>query len=364
MNKIRGNYFDGKNSKSTEVNVSQRGNFLEIVALDGSFKTEWNLLEVKSNNFSSTKRVTLQYGDFPHECLEFDDENADLIRQIHRNEGGVRLLEFFVTQSSPVKIVTLSILVLVATIASYVFLISPTIGEQAAKLVPKSIESKVGEVVYRNMDKYIDRDSTKSFLLSEFFEACHFQSDYNIHFTYSKNTMVNAFALPGGRIVIFDGIVKKTQNWEELAALIAHELAHVNQRHSLKSISKALSSYLLVSVLTGDVAGTSTVILENASQINEMANSRVYEKEADIVGFEYLVSQNINPIAMAQLFERLKDGDEEISDLDKGMEFMSTHPLTQRRIEYIEEMLEEKAHNIHFPTNERAKEIWRKLKGE
>ena len=80
--------------------------------------------------------------------------------------------------------------------------------------------------------------------------------------------------------------------------------------------------------------------MEQASQINEMANSRIHEKEADVVGLEYLKNNSICPTAMKDLFKRLMDASGESEGVASAMEILSTHPLSSKRIEYIQEIID------------------------
>ena len=363
MQSISATYYNGKQSVAFPVQVKQEGNVLRITAEDQSFTKFWNLDEVKSNSYSSTKRISLQYGEFPAQILEFDDNDAVIIKRLIRNTSAIQQIEYKITQANPVKLVISSILVIGVTIATYLLFVAPFIGEQAVKILPRSVEVKAGNAIYNNIQLTLKKDSLRSAKLLEFYEVCGFASDYEIDFTYADNSMINAFALPGGKIIIFDGIIDEMESWEELAALMAHELAHVNERHSFEALAKSFSSYIFLSVLTGDVAGTSAIVIENASHVNDMANSRIFEKEADVQGLNYLKELQIQPEAMVNLFRRLSGKDEDVSKLEKGIEFLSTHPLTEKRIEYLKEIIASDQ-NYQYETIEieRAKEIWEELK--
>ncbi len=171
---------------------------------------------------------------------------------------------------------------------SYVKWISPFVGERAAAFIPVAVENQIGGSSFAQITSLFEMDSSKTEILTEFYQACGFSSDYNIRLHFFDNDMVNAFAVPGGQIAIFQDIVDETECWDELAALIAHEQAHVDQRHSLKIMTQALSSYLVLSLLTGDIGGVSGIVLENVNQFNQLANSREFEKEADVEGLKSL----------------------------------------------------------------------------
>jgi len=338
-------YFNGQSSKPYKVTISKNSNGIQILSannVDG-INRFWQRANISSKSISTSQKILLSYGGFPPERLEITGAGADAFMEYSlAQETAIKKSYHQITRANPFKLVIGSALALGLVIYSYVFHISPFVGEKAVVLVPKEIETKVGEKMYENMTSFVSVDEAKSAKLLEFFQACGFESDYPIRIDYATNDMVNAFAIPGGQIVVFEGILNEMESWEELAALLGHELAHVNQRHSFQQIARSVSSYLLLSVLTGDVAGASSVFLEQASQINEMANSRIHEKEADVVGLDYLRNNSIRPTAMKDLFKRLMDASEAPGALANTMEILSTHPLSSKRIEYIQEIIDTK----------------------
>lgn len=365
---MQAKYFDGKNSKPHIVLVKEIPGGFQIVSFDNSSEISrfWELADIRTESFATGQKILLSYGDFPHERLELTGEEAQhFMSAVLSNESPIKSYQHKITRANPVTLVLGSLTVLALVIYSYIFHISPYVGAQAVKLIPKAAEAKVGEVMYENMAFSMDIDDEKSALLLDFFKACGFKSEYDIRFDYSESDMVNAFAVPGGQIVVFEGLIRETQNWDELAALMGHELAHVNLRHSFKQLTRSITSYLLLSVLTGDVAGASSVVLENASQIHEMANSRAHEKEADMFGLTYLKESKIRPQAMVDLFTRF----EELTDTDvdekveKSIEYFSTHPLTNKRIEYLREVIASDSSFDYEPKSfPEAEEIWCALK--
>lgn len=157
---------------------------------------------------------------------------------------------------------------------------------------------------------------------------------YNTHgmklrCTVLHDKTVNAFAIPGGNVYVYSGIVDFLQSDDELAAVIAHELAHVEKRHSLKNFrtSTALSFLLEKAVKNKKNKEAWTAVL---SALAMMKFSRKQEDEADDVGQYRLAAAGFNPYGQVQVWERFlkKFGD------SKGIEkFLSSHPSHQYRIE-------------------------------
>jgi len=374
-------YFDGKSSKPYAVTVTRSMNGLQISSsgLSSDVNRYWKYEDITVESFSSGDNLLISHGEWPQERMELSGPLADkIVEDLRDHTSKVNQAYHWITQANPVKLVLGSLFVLSFVVYSYVVYISPFVGEQAVKILPKSVEMKAGEIMYKNMLFSLEVDDQKSEQLLAFYNACGFQSEYDIRIDYSNNDMVNAFAVPGGQIVIFEGLIRETKSWDELAALMGHELAHVNQRHSFKQVARSISSYFLLSVLTGDVAGISSVILENAAQIHQLSNSRSHEKEADLVGLQYLKILKIRPSAMIDFFKRLQESTEEVMDeikedididledtdgYENRLEYLQTHPTTKNRMKYLSDIItSDPEYQYEFEDNEEAKRIWLELK--
>ncbi len=365
-------YFDGKSTKPYKVTVKHVFNGLEIFSKDAKegINRFWNLEEVKSESFSNREKLLLSYGEYPYERLEVSGQGTErIINAVLKSENKIKNIQHSITKMNPFTVTISSLVVISAVVSLYLMVISPWVGEQAVKIIPINLEQKIGESMYKSISFSLDINEEKSKKLDTFFHACNFKSEYDITFDYADEKIINAFAVPGGQIVIYDGLIKETKCWDELAALMGHELAHVNQQHSFKQLARSITGYLFLSVLTGDVAGASGVLLENASQIKELSNSRAHEKEADMVGLEYLKKSQIRASAMIDLFSRLKSkkkiGDYEISKIEQGIEFLSTHPSSENRMDYIKEQID---NDISFKYEaidiSVAARIWEELKND
>lgn len=219
-----------------------------------------------------------------------------------------------------------------------IFLI-PFLGMQ---LISAQQETKIGgrlkEVMLQEsalMGSKIDSAGTVH--LQAFADKLNLSNAYPIRVTLLKNDMVNAFALPGGHVVVFSGIIKKMDSPESLAALLAHESVHINERHSLKSLLRSAANSILVSVVFGDVTGISGALVGNANTLNGLRYSRSLEEEADKKGMELLVQNSIEVKGMLQLMQTLKAE----ADIPKQLSFLSSHPLTSERIKAAESFIKQ-----------------------
>jgi predicted Zn-dependent protease len=148
-------------------------------------------------------------------------------------------------------------------------------------------------------------------------------SKYSYNLVVFRNETINAFTLPGGNILISTGLIGFCESPEELAAVIAHEMGHVEERHVVSRLIKELGIDIITS-------GDTYVLGEVTSIITSTGFDRRQEEEADLFACNLLEQSNIEPRILATFFRRL---DEEIdNDLLKSFEIVSTHPNFNSRI--------------------------------
>lgn len=149
-------------------------------------------------------------------------------------------------------------------------------------------------------------------------------SKYRYEFHVAEDASLNAFALPGGVIVVHTGLIAATKRPEELAGVLAHEVQHVELRHSLRGMIKESGLRGLWSFITGDLGGT--LIGQAALEMTSLKFSRDDESEADDRGFNALVNAGIDPSGMPAFFQTMSK-----QATDAPVAFMSTHPLSADR---------------------------------
>jgi Zn-dependent protease with chaperone function len=198
------------------------------------------------------------------------------------------------------------------------------------KIVSPTQEKIMGDKLFNAFIDTRDIDSEKTRLVNEVATALALSKTYTIDVTVIKNKEVNAFALPGGKIVVYTGILKSMKSGDELAALLAHEVSHINKRHSLRSLLRSSAVAILISVALNDASGVASVLVENAETLRSLGYSRNLEREADAAGMQLLVDNNIDPIAMRNLMLRLQEAYGKAPDM---IAFLSTHPATKERID-------------------------------
>jgi predicted Zn-dependent protease len=157
-----------------------------------------------------------------------------------------------------------------------------------------------------------------------------------------RDRAVNAFALPGGYVGVHLGLMALTNNRDQLASVLAHELSHVSQRHIARSVGNAsrTSALAMAGLLLGvlaasrsnnvDIANAAIMGSQGAALQGQLNFSREMEREADRIGYAVLSSAGFATGGMAQMFERLQ-GSVTVGD-SGAFPYLRTHPLTVERI--------------------------------
>lgn len=234
------------------------------------------------------------------------------------------------------------------------FLIVPWLAEKMASTVSVKTERQLGDAVYDAMGLSAAEDTAASFLLNEFFATMEVPSAYSVRITVVNDNVVNAFAVPGGRIVVYSALLKQIQSYPELAALLSHEFTHVNSKHSTKSIFRRLGSKVFIGLLFGSFGSVTSVLIDHADDLKSLTYSRKLEKEADIKGLEILLQRKIDPKGFEDLFHHLK----EASPASALPEFLGSHPDIEKRISYIKES----SKNATIVVDQRLQSIFEKIK--
>lgn len=219
-------------------------------------------------------------------------------------------------------------------LAAYLWFI-PWLGERVALKFSKAHEISLGEKMYQSILSTYTIDSGKTRILNEFYRQLQYKVDYPVQITVVKSTEVNAFAIPGGHIVVYDAILDNMKTPEELAALLGHEASHIALRHSLRNLFRSLARKMFLSVIVGSESGIAAVIVDNADNLKGLEYSRALETEADDHGLQLMTAGGIDPQGMLQLMTLLQKE----SGHAPTANFLSTHPVFDRRIDNIKKQL-------------------------
>ena len=160
-------------------------------------------------------------------------------------------------------------------------------------------------------------------------------SAYPFRWYVVDDPTLNAFAVPGGIIVVHSGLILAADSADELAGVIAHEIEHVEQRHSLRAMLREAGLRLAIAAVIGDfgIAGNA------AGQLTGLSFSRDSEREADELGLQRLAKSGIDPDGMLRLFAKLDAQSESESKGKAPPAWLSSHPTTPERIARLRERI-------------------------
>lgn len=154
----------------------------------------------------------------------------------------------------------------------------------------------------------------------------------------------NAFALPSGQIIFTDGLIKKAANQHELDAILLHEIAHVERRHAMQQVARSTIITLVIAYMSGDASGLEEFIVGTTVFLTTAQYSRKFEAEADSIAFKQMAGLNIDPIHFAYALsritsdndaetkEKVQQADSESDNINQLLEYLSTHPETEKRL--------------------------------
>lgn len=323
---IAGHYYDGHNSSRTPVIVTiiQR----EVTVLGPSIERVALLRDVTiSDRIGSTPRCLRFRDGASAEVTDNDAIDAALAAT------GSRSLSHYVGRMERAWswAIAAFIVVLVGGWAFIAYGI-PAVANQAAHAIPTARERWLGERVLREMDdgwlKPSKLPAARQAQLKAYLSGMTRTLDdgraYRLELRVGGPMKANAFALPGGVVVMTDELEKLAANDDELRAVMAHEVGHVVERHSMRSLLQNSATAALVAALTGDV---SSVVAAAPTVLLHAKYSRDFERAADHYAYRWLDSQHIPRSRFADLLERL---DREYGGADFG--YLASHPRTAERI--------------------------------
>ncbi len=158
-----------------------------------------------------------------------------------------------------------------------------------------------------------------------------------VSFYIAEEEEPNAFALPGGHVVVTTGLLRLADQPEELLGVIAHELAHVTQKHGIRKAIASAGPILVFRVfLGGDSRGLAGVLGGASDLLIRQSFSQQYETEADDVGWQTLVAARIDPRGMVTMFQKLQEHERQQQSAFVLPRAFASHPALDRRIARLE----------------------------
>ena len=259
------------------------------------------------------------------------------------------------------KLYSVGILVLIFSAYVFIKTVPSFLADQMVEKIPIEWEVTVGQSILKMLPVAQKPDPEVLKVLQDtvdFLKQSLPGNPYDLKVYILPVEQVNALALPGGPIVIFEGLIDKAESPEELAGVLAHEIQHILLRHSTRGILRNLAKSMLVTLFLGDVNSVMEGIVQLAGQLETLGLSREMEAEADQKGMELILAANIDPHGMIRIFKKLMQEDFSQKKLPKGKpvseendisSYFSTHPSSQNRLARLEKQMRSHENRIWTP---------------
>lgn len=325
--------FDPVTSNSTKVTARAFGSSLEITGGRETLRIDPAKCELTAGGWdreslqitwraeggvyaltSTDPGATAEIGKLPH--FQTALEAATRAQRGTRRSGRLGLTLLAVITALP-------ILLLLAVLA-----FRDPIIDFVLERIPVSVDQEVGRMFegefLGSKEVVQDNEATRAVLLMvDRLKAANPDKRFEFKVSVQANPQVNAFAAPGGLIVVYTGLLKEAGSAEEVAGVLAHEMAHATNRHSMRQLVYAGGLLPLAGLLIGQP--DAAALFQNLGRLSELKFSRSQEEDADRTGFDTLVAAGISTEGMASFFDRLA------ATAGAAPSFLSTHPSSEDR---------------------------------
>lgn len=384
QSEFSGAFYDGKSANKYPVRLRLTPERLELNFPDGH-QISWPYSTLEMSKTGSTGPVRLERSisnpDTIPESVVIEDPR--FLHEAHRVAPGALGNVWNQPHKRPVRYI-LMILALVILppfiFAIWVYAI-PAMTNAVADRIPTEWEEQLGQNYFKALFKEPLKDpdpKTREALdtISKRLLTAVPDQPYHFRVYVHPSNMVNAMALPGGTIVVFQGLINATETPEELAGVLAHEFQHVLKRHSTRNIVRSEAIGLFGLIISGNSESMTNVILQAGSVLEHLRYSRELESQADAEGMKMMLATRIDPKGMVRVFEKLeeeqhrqmnelkkdkekgskekksakknskkknkkkKDSDETGITLPEWTKYLSTHPEGKDRVEVLKKLSE------------------------
>jgi len=378
-----GTFYDGKSANTYPVKLFLTKAQLELVFFDGR-RVFWPYPTLKMSKTSAAGPVRLERSTSnPNaipESLVIDDPH--FLHEAHQMAPGA--LGNIWNQPHKRKLRYGLMLLALVIIPPFIFAVwvyaIPAMTNAVADKIPTEWEERLGQnyfqVLFKESLKEPDPEMQKVLdTISKRLLSAVPDQPYHFRIYVHPSKMVNALALPGGTIIVFQGLINVTETPEELAGVLAHEFQHVLKRHSTRGIIRSEAINIFATVISGD--SMMNVILQAGGVLEHLRYSRKLESQADAEGMKMMLAAQVDPQGMVRMFEQLereqhrqqeslkkdkkktgseekdfvesdseekdkeeKDSDKIVVTLQEWTKYFSTHPAGEDRVETLKKMAE------------------------
>ena len=323
-------YFDGMSSRRRTVALAF-GDQLEINE-DERPLAAWC--------FADIRRADSRSGTLRLSCLTAPAlarlEIRDVAVAAELTSRCTRLDENMPGRHGTTKIVGWSLAATVSIVAVVLFGV-PFAADRLTPLVPQALEQRLGEVADGQVKvifgNQVCSNAAGQRAFAKLVNALRDTAglDTSVQSAVLSSPIANAFALPGGKVYLFSGLLAKAENSDEIAGVLAHELGHLKHRDNMRGLIYNGGTSFLIGLLFGDITGSGAMIFASRSLVSA-SYSREAEQNADTISIDVMHRLGRPTKALGELLFRVTG-----KEVDKSLSILSNHPLTEDRLKRMSE---------------------------
>ncbi|MBY8976237.1 M48 family metallopeptidase [Rhodobacteraceae bacterium NNCM2] len=329
-----GRYYDGVSANPQNVAVSFGERTLVILGYDNEVNAHWPLASLRGLKSSDQKTFQIMpYADSDERVVLSDEDMIAAIRAVcpdltRREIDRKGMSKAFVWGGAAI-----------ASVLLMAFVIVPALAGQLAFLIPPEREQQVGDAVAKQVQQLMGIESEKGYCKSpegvaalEIMRerlASNIDLPYPLRIDVLDHKLVNAFAMPGGRIILFRGLIERASSPEEVAGVLAHEIGHVTHRDPTVGVLRAAGTAGILGLLLGDVFGGTVVVAATEAVVNA-SYQREVETRADETAYQLLSDAGLPSQPFAGFFRTLQKDNGEATGV---LRYLSSHPDLAGRAE-------------------------------
>jgi Zn-dependent protease with chaperone function len=323
-------FFDGRSSRRRAVSLAFKGQ-LEITEPDAA-PILWAYADIREvDGAQGTLRVMCLSAP-PLARLEIRDARlaAELASRCPR------LAENRLDGRAVTRIVGWSLAAVISIVALVTFAI-PLAADRLAPIVPQAFERRLGDAAEAQLKTIFGKKACTQAAGQRAFDKLLLALrgaaglDTSVNSEVLSTSIPNALALPGGKVILFSGLLSKAKSPDEIAGVLAHELGHLKHRDNMRNLIHDSGTSFLVGLLFGDITGAGALVFASRTLVTS-SYSRDVERSADTFAMDVMQKLGRSPKPMGELLFRVtgKQGDSELT-------ILASHPLTEDRLKRMSE---------------------------
>ena len=314
--KFSAQWFDGFSARRSEVTIKVSGRTVQVSATPDALASQehGDAAAASTHVPLDTVQVSERVGNTPYRLL-FPDGGLAVTSDHEAVEAAFRLTpsSHWLARMEQASWVVVTAMVGLGAALYFAYLaLIPMLAEAVAQRIPREAEKTMGTVALKGLDRWMLKTSrldakeisTVRNVFEEMANTAGLSDAVELQF---RDTVPNALALPGGTMIVTDGLVRLFKSDERLlAGVIAHELGHIHHRHSLRHLLAGSASALMVGALLGDVSGVSALVTTAPLVLSTLHYTREAEMEADQYAFDLLKKAGRSPKDFADAMRRFE----------------------------------------------------------